>query len=202
MGEGEGASEESDKLVSTAEFLQGARWISMIIMRLSSVLLLVMACAGCNTRREGGSSGPQRLTPSNAAAVEEAVRTFTATVAHEVTQEGPLAWSRHFDDSPAFFMAVNGQMAFPSGSAAKSGIQNVALTLKHIELKWGDDLRIDPLTPELAIVAAPWREIQIDSAGRRVEESGFFTGLAEFQDGHWQFRDAHWSSPVSASPAH
>jgi len=93
-------------------------------------------------------------------------------------------------------------MAFPNGAAAKNGIQNVALALKHIDLKWGDDLRIDPLTPELAVVAAPWREIQIDSAGHRVEETGFFTGLAEFREGRWQFRNAHWSSPISASPAH
>ncbi len=29
--------------------------------------------------------------------------------------------------------------------------------------------------------------------GQRVEESGFFTGLAELRNGRWQFRDAHWS---------
>jgi hypothetical protein len=122
-----------------------------------------------------------------------------ATVAHDVTQEGPLAWNRYFEDSRAFFMAVNGQMAFANGAAARNGIQNVALSLKHIDLKWGDDLRVDPLTPELAVVAAPWQEIQIDSTGHRVDETGFFTGLAEFRDGRWQFRNAHWSSPVSAA---
>jgi len=125
-----------------------------------------------------------------------------ATVAHDVTQEGPLAWSKHFESSPAFFMAVNGQMAFPSGAAAKAGIQNVALTLKHIDLKWGDDLRVDPLTPELAVVATPWHEIKTDAAGQTIEDGGFFTGLAEFRDGRWQFRDAHWSSPVTPPAAH
>ena len=149
--------------------------------------------------------GPQRTTivdafRSRGCRIVEGLRTFTATVAHDITQEGPLAWSKFFEDNPAFFMAVNGQMAFPSGAAAKSGIQNVALALKHIELKWGDDLRIDPLTPELAVVAAPWHEIQIDSAGHRVEETGFFTGLAELRDGRWQFRNVHWSSPMFPSP--
>ena len=172
----------------------------MTIVRLTSVLLLVIASAGCYTRRDTASNGPQMLTPSEAAAVVERLRTFTATVAHDITQKGPLAWGKFFEDSPAFFMAVNGQMAFPSGKAAQSGIQNVALALKHVELKWGDDLRIDPLTPELAVVAAPWHEIQIDSAGHRVEESGFFTGLAELRDGRWQFRNVHWSSPVSPPP--
>lgn len=172
----------------------------MTIVRLTSVLLLVIAPAGCYTRRNTASNGPQLLTPSEAAAVVEGLRRFTATVAHDITQEGPLAWGKFFEDNPAFFMAVNGQMAFPSGNAARSGIQNVALALKHVELQWGDDLRIDPLTPELAVVAAPWHEIQIDSAGHRVKESGFFTGLAELRDRRWQFRNVHWSSPVSRSP--
>jgi|SRR5436189_198209 len=157
----------------------------MKILRLTSVLLLVVASAGCKTRRNTASNGSQLLTPSDAAAVVQGVRTFTATVAHDVTQEGPLAWSKFFEDNPAFFMVVNGQMAFPNGTAAKNGIRNVALALKHIDLKWDEDLRIDPLTFELAVVAAPWREIQIDSAGHRVEETGFFTGLAEFRDGRW-----------------
>jgi len=171
-----------------------------MMMRLTWVLFVIMVSAGCNTR-DGGSRESQSLTPARAATVDERVRAFMAAVAHDVTQEGPLAWSRYFSDSPAFFMAVNGQMAFPNGAAAKEGIKNVALTIKHIELKWSDDLRVDPLTPELAVVAAPWHEIQVDAAGHRVEETGFFTGLAEYRDGRWQFRNAHWSSPVSPSPS-
>lgn len=37
------------------------------------------------------------------AAVEDGVRRFTVTVAHDVTEEGPVAWRKHFADSPAFF---------------------------------------------------------------------------------------------------
>jgi hypothetical protein len=171
----------------------------MVINRLAGVLLLITACSGCSTRDTGPTGS---LTAARAAAVEQGVRAFIATVAHDVTQEGPLAWSKHFESSPAFFMAVNGHMAFPSGAAAKEGIQNVALTLKHIDLKWGDDLRVDPLTPELAVVATPWHEIKTDAAGQTTEDSGFFTGLAEYRDGRWQFRDAHWSSTVAPAPAH
>jgi hypothetical protein len=171
----------------------------MTINRLAWVLLLVTAFAGCNTRN---TSSTEPLSSPRAAAVEQGVRTFMATVAHDVTQEGPLAWSKHFEGSPAFFMAVNGQMAFPSGAAAKAGIQNVALTLKHIDLKWGDDLRVDPLTPELAVVATSWHEIKTDAAGHTTEDGGFFTGLVEYRDGGWQFRDAHWSSPVTPPATH
>ena len=171
----------------------------MATNRLGWVLLLVAACAGCNNRNIAST---ESLTSARAAAVEQGVRTFMATVAHEVTQEGPLAWSEHFESGPSFFMAVNGQMAFPSGAAANEGIQNVALTLKHIDLKWGDDLRVDPLTPELAVVATPWHEIKTYAAGQTTEDGGFFTGVVEYRDRRWQFRDAHWSSPVAPPPAH
>ncbi len=162
----------------------------------STVLLAAFALAGCSARA-AGSAESQSLSPARAAAVDESARTFMRTVAHDVTQEGPLAWLKFFDNGPGFFMAVNGQLAFPDAAAAKQGTQNFARTINHIELTWGDDLRVDPLTAELAVVAASWREIQVDKAGHRIEETGYFTGLAEYRDGRWRFRDAHWSAPAS-----
>jgi hypothetical protein len=121
------------------------------------------------------------------------------SVARDVTEQGPLAWLKYFEGEPSFFMAVNGQMAFASGSVARDGTQSFARTIQHIELHWGD-LRVDPLTFQFAVVAAPWHEIRVDHAGHRVEDTGFFTALAEFRDRRWQFRDAHWSSPAPAPP--
>lgn len=164
-------------------------------------LLLALPLAGCY-RRGTISSEANSLTPARANAVEVGVQAFARAVAHDVTEEGPLAWRRYFEAGPEFFMAVNGRMAFPNGAAADKGTQNVALTIKKIQLKWDDDLRVDPLTPELAVVAAPWHEIQVDAAGHRTEESGFFTGLAEYRDGRWQFRDAHWSAVPCPSLVH
>jgi hypothetical protein len=167
---------------------------AMRTRHLICILFLIAASAGC--ARNNVTSDSQSPPSFDAAPVQASLRAFMATVATDVTQQGPVAWRAYFDDTPSFFMAVNGQMAFPNGAAAQDGIQKVALTLKHIDLKWGDDLRIDCLTPQLATVAASWRETQIDSAGHTIEESGFFTGLAEFRNGRWQFRNAHWSSPV------
>jgi hypothetical protein len=62
-------------------------------------------------------------------------------------------------------MAVNGQMAFPNATTAQESTRKFAQTIRQIELKWGDDLRVDPLTNEFAIVAVSWREIQVDTAG-------------------------------------
>jgi hypothetical protein len=165
-----------------------------VVMWLGILVLASLASGGCQIR--AGSSGSPSLTTARAAAVEQEVRAFAQTVARDVTQEGPQAWLKYFEADASFFMAVNGQMAFPNNAAATEGTQNFAASIKHIELQWGDDLRVDPLTPELAVVAAPWREIQVDVKGHRVEESGFFTGLVEYRGGRWQFRDAHWSSPV------
>jgi hypothetical protein len=160
-------------------------WISLTILVTSSA---------CGTHRDFvNSSG---LTSAQKHAIEDSVRRFVLDVAHDVSQEGPTAWRRHFADSPSFFMAVNGNLAFPNTESATEGIQSFAHTIQHIDLHWGDDLRVDPLTPDFAVVATPWVEVQIDLKGHHLTTSGFFTALAENRNGQWQFRNAHWSEPV------
>ena len=163
-------------------------------MRLSGLIpvCLLLAAAGCS-RHDADS---QSLSPERSAAVESSVRNFVLSVAHDVSSEGPTAWQKEFADDPAFFMAVEGQIAFPNRQAAARAIQDLPRTIKHIELRWGDDLRIDPLTADLAVVATSYTEVQTDPEGRQVTETGFFTGVVEFRGRRWQFRDAHWSVPV------
>lgn len=161
-------------------------------------LPVIVLCVACGSHHDPSGTS-QSLTPEQSIAVERDVRAYTGVIAHDVTQDGPSAWRKHFVDSPAFFMASEGSLVFPNSAAATAGIQQFAGTIKHIELQWGQDLRVDPLTPELALVAAPWREIRIDNAGNRVDESGYFTAIAEYKDGRWQLRDAHWS--VARPPA-
>jgi hypothetical protein len=146
----------------------------------------------------GSANNSHSLPPDEAVVVDRAVRAFMQDVSHSVTRDGPLAWLKYFDASPAFFMAVNGKMVFPNADAARDGTRTFAQTIRQIELKWGDDLRVDPLTNEFAIVAASWRETQVDNVGHSCTTTGYFTGLAVHCDGHWQFRDAHWSEPVSS----
>jgi hypothetical protein len=161
-------------------------------------LLLVVVCVACGSRHDlPGMS--QSLTPARASAVERDVRAYADAVAHDVTQQGPAAWRTHFADSPSFFMASEGHLVFPDSASATKGIQDFARTINHMELHWGEDLRVDPLTPELAVMAVPWHEIRVDTGGKRVDENGFFTAIAEYRNGHWQFRNAHWS--VASPPA-
>ena len=149
--------------------------------------LTLLLVAGCNSQRDLPFSGDR------AAAVERDVRAYAATIAHDVTQQGPSAWRRHLADSPAFFMASEGRLVFPDSATAKAAVQYLERTIKHIELTWGNDLRVDPLTPDLAIIGSSYHEIRVDNAGHTVDESGFFTATAENKNGRWQLRNAHWS---------
>src|ERR1700686_934528 len=160
---------------------------------LLAVPLAALYWAGCRTDHKA-----QSLTAERAAAVEESVRGFMREVARDVTHEGPAAWRRHFEENASFFMVAQGRLEFPNGAAASAGIEELTRSIKQIELRWGDDLRVDVLATDLAVVGTPFHEILVDAAGRRVEETGFFTGLAEYRDGRWQFRNAHWS--VAAAP--
>lgn len=175
------------------------------VMRVRKWMLLIPVVAslegqGCRHSFDDSRS----LTPVRRAAVEDGVRRFTGTVAHDVSEEGPVAWRKHFADSPAFFMAVNGQLVFQNGQAAAQAIPEIARQYKHIELHWGDDLRLDALTESLCVVAASYTEVielQPGVDGVAGTQSGYFTGLAENRNGHWQFRDAHWSAPVLRAKA-
>ena len=170
----------------------------MMRLRCWILLIPVAVLMGCNIRYDTGDNA-QSLTPARRAAVEDSVRRFVLNVAQDVTQEGPAAWRKEFADSPSFFMASEGKLVFPNSQAATQGIESFARTIKHIELRWGDDLRVDALTPDMAVVATSWQEVRVDMEGHQVTESGFFTGLAEQRNGQWQFRNAHWS--VAAPPA-
>jgi hypothetical protein len=169
-------------------------------MRPRSLLLLVPAVAlfGC---RGVVVDTFQHFTPAQRATAEEGVRRFAANVAQDVTQDGPMAWGKHFSGSPSFFMAVNGKVAFPSGQAAAQALPDVAHIYNHIELHWGNDLRVDVLAPDLAVMAASYDEIQEYADGHRGTSSGYFTAVTELQNGQWQFRDVHWSEAVPPAKA-
>jgi hypothetical protein len=167
---------------------------------LYSVLLSLLAVAGCGSQHPAPAD-TRSLTPERATAVQENVRAFMRDVAHDITQDGPSDWRKYFAGTPEFFMAVDGKIAFANSADAAAGIQQVAQAIKQIELKWGDDLRVDPLAPDLAVVAAPFHELQVWADGHHVEENGYFTGVVQYREGRWQFRDAHWSNPIPPPPA-
>jgi hypothetical protein len=173
-------------------------FVGAALCRLLVLSIPLLATIGCQAHRDSAANTPG-LTPQQSATVDIAVRAFMANVAKDVTAEGPTAWHKQFADSPAFFMASEGQLAFPNSQAAAQGIDSFARTIKHMELRWGDDLRVDPLTPDLAVVGASWQEVRVDTEGHELTERGYFTAVAEKHNSQWQFRDAHWSVPPAKS---
>jgi hypothetical protein len=161
---------------------------------LGSCLLCAVACAG--------AYAADVLPADTAGHVDRDVRQFMQQVAADVTAHGPTAWRQHFADTPAFFMAVNGQLQFASGAAAGSAIAALPKEIQQIALKWGDDLRVDPLSAIYAVVGTSYSEKLVSPEGATRYDRGYFTALLESQGGHWIVRDAHWSSvPAGAPPA-
>jgi hypothetical protein len=143
---------------------------------------------GCASRQPGTARLAEGKT---------SVQSFARSVAEEVTRQGPAAWRDFFEDSPSFFMAVDGRLQFPDGAAAKAAIPELTRTIQKIELEWGKDLRVDPLTEDLAVMGAPWHEILTLADGNRPDVSG--TSFVENRDGHWRFRNVHWPTIQPAS---
>lgn len=162
----------------------------------TSLLLAAFLLAGSCFALPVVLHSPELNSPQRSG-TENSVHEFMEGVARGVTTKGPIAWEKYFESTPNFFMAVNGQMAFASGAAAMAGIPNAAKMYPHIELLWGDDLRVDPLTSTLAIVGSSYHENLTEASGHHIDAHGFFTGTAEYRDGRWQFRNVHWSSPIA-----
>jgi hypothetical protein len=164
------------------------------------LVLCLVLMEGCQLQKssEVPAGG---LTAADKAAVEESVRGFMGAVAQDVTRDGPAAWGKEFSREPEFFMAVNGAMAFASGEAAAQALPGVAQMIPKIELQWGKDLRVDPLTADLAVVGTSWQEVLSDPQGKTRQDNGYFTGVVQRRNGKWEFRDAHWSSAPAAAKA-
>jgi len=163
-------------------------------MKIGRLLVFVAgtSLAGCSLKI-GSDDRATGLKADRRSEVQASVEAFVHRVAEEVTREGPMAWKKEFADRPDFFMASEGQLAFRNSQEATQGIESVAKVTKNMELHWGDDLRIDALTSELAVVGTTWKEVRVDVEGHTVTENGYFTGVVEKRNGQWKFRDAHWS---------
>jgi hypothetical protein len=140
------------------------------------------------------SSAQTPFSPAKRALVADSVNRMMQGIARDITANGPSAWLIYFEDSPDFFMASDGKLAFQDHESARLFIENTLVkNISHINLIWSD-IRIDPLTPGLASAGATFHEEISDSAGKITPYDGYFTGVAERTDRGWQLRSAHWSS--------
>jgi hypothetical protein len=170
-------------------------------MRASSWVPVMAVVCSVTCTRDPPAPRASSMIPAHARAMVDSVRAFAMAIATSVTREGPAAWRELFARSPAFFMAAEGRVVFPSRDAATHGIEALSRVIRHLELRWEDSVRVDPLAPGLAVLAAPYYEVRVDTAGKRVVEVGYFTGLAEHGVDGWRLRHAHWSVVSPPPPA-
>ena len=133
------------------------------------------------------------LTQAQSSIVRDSVQQMIESIAKAVSHEGPIAWIRYFENSPGFFMASEGQLAFTNKDSLANFLKNTYVkSIIKIELSWSH-VRIDPFTSRVAGIAAIFHEDITDTSGRKSPTNGYFTGIAHQTSQGWQLQNAHWS---------
>jgi len=158
-------------------------------------LVIIMAVlSGCR----GASAPGTPLDAAQAGAVKEEVRRMASDIARDLAQGGPGAWLRYFDDSEAFFMASDGELKFESFASAESYLGDFASGVESMAIAW-EDLRIDPVSAEMAVMAASYQELINETSGSQLAFGGYLTALAVKTPSGWRLRHLHWSSEPPAA---
>jgi hypothetical protein len=125
--------------------------------------------------------------------VREGVRQMADAIACDLHNEGPVAWLKYFSHSDDFLMASDGQLAFSSFDSASVFVHNFAKNVHRVDLTWSK-VRIDSLSPVLALLAASYHETMFKENGPRETPAGYFTAVVEYLPIGWKLRNVHWSS--------
>ena len=129
--------------------------------------------------------------------VKDSVQQMMSFMAKDVTLKGPIAWLHYFEDTSAFFMASEGELAFPNYDSAQQVINRVLVkSIRKIDLHWSG-IRINPLTATSASIAATFHENITDFEGRTSTVDGYFTAIANQTLQGWKLLNAHWSTTAA-----
>ena len=159
---------------------------------LSGLISLLLIAGSCSSNKDS-------LTPAQASVVKDSVQKMAESIAAAVSHEGPMAWIRYFENSPGFFMASEGQLVFPNNAMANDFIKNkLVKIMPKIELHWSN-IRIEPLTRDLASLAATFHEDISYADGRKLPSDGYFTAVARQTSQGWKLHNAHWSTKCEAT---
>jgi len=145
-------------------------------------------------------TGGCREEPSNQGTmgVEEEVRRMASDLSRDLGREGPSAWLRYFEPTEEFFMVSDGALKFDGYASAERYLGEFAPGVVGMELTW-QDLRIDPLSPDLAVLAASYQELIDETSGSQLAFGGYVTALAVRTPEGWRLRHLHWSSEPPAA---
>jgi hypothetical protein len=134
-----------------------------------------------------------QLSKEQSTLVKDSVAKMAANIATDISAKGAAAWLNYFEDTSGFFMASDGQLAFKDYPSAKTFTLNTLIkSMPHIKLRW-EHIRIDPLTPDLALMGADFHEDITTATGNSLPFDGYFTATAHFNGHNWKLRNLHWS---------
>jgi hypothetical protein len=154
----------------------------------SRTLILAMSCwvVACHTNTQSLDAKETNL-------VIDSVRRMTANLINDLSNHGPVAWLNYFEESPDFFMVSSGQLAFKDYQSGKTFIEDTLVKyFVKINLQL-NQLRIDPLTSNLASIGAGFHEELFDSTGKMALADGYLTALVKQTNQGWKFRNLQWS---------
>lgn len=155
-------------------------------VKLFTLVGLILLISSCHNNTDS-------LTTAQRSIVMDSVQLMVDSIAKAISHEGPIAWIRYFENSPDFYMASEGQLAFTNNDSLANFLKNTyTKSVSKIELSW-NNVRIDPITSKIAAVAAIFHEDITDFAGRKIPSDGYFTGIAHQTSQGWQLKNAHWS---------
>ena len=156
-------------------------------MRTTILITFLIIAISCNYSKSPSTS--QQI--SN---MKDSVKAMTDSIAKRVSSEGPMTWLNYFENSPDFFMVNDGQLVFPNIDSAKNFVSNTLVKVyKIIALSWRN-VRIVPVDPEFAVIAANYHEDATYSDGGKLSTDGYFTALAHHTAQGWKLQNVHWSS--------
>lgn len=158
-------------------------------------------CRGTSQSVPAPSPSAPASAPAPADSIVQGARGFLRDVAEGVTRDGPIAWKRYFSAAPEFYMVSEGQLVFDGGEAAGRGIDELTRVIERIELRWGEPIRVDPLTGTKVLLSAAYFERIVPRSGPAIDEQGWMTGVAERGPKGWRFVNLHWSVLPSHDPA-
>jgi len=151
------------------------------------LLLAVTFALSCKCHKK-------HFTTTDSLSVKDNVTHMAASIAADVSAKGPVAWLKYFQDSPGFFMANDGQLAFHNYQSAKVFIQDTLVkAISKITLRWSN-LRICPLSPRIASIGSNFHEDITFANGKIMPTDGYFSGIAILTSKGWQLQSCHWSA--------
>jgi hypothetical protein len=157
---------------------------SKYLVLLSFILCFVSSC----------NNNTEYFTSKERSQVKDSVQLMAESIVKDISHEGPVSWLKYFENAPDFFMASDGQLVFPNIDSATNVINNKLIkVMSKIQLRWSN-IRIDPLTINLASISAVYHEDITDSTGKMTPHDGYFTGIARQTSQGWKLHNAHWSS--------